>query len=91
MTKPFELTEDDLGAVAYCDHEEFDPVTEEEIIAQGRWMTSFSRVFKHTPSGTFWRFGWDRGSTEQQDDGPENLYYVEVVPKEKTITVYEKK
>lgn len=91
MSKLFELSEDDVESVLWGDHEDFNSVTMKEIVHQGRWLTTFQQVFKHVPSGTLWRLEWDRGSTEYQDEGIQNLEYYEVVPQEKPITVYVKK
>jgi len=68
-----------------------------EMIDQRRWVTAYEMVFKYR--GSFYITGYDLGSTENQDvapfeyDGDENglIECDEVIPVEKTITVYETK
>lgn len=82
------LDTDELQDFCYGDHPDgFETVTGVEISDQGRWSTWFEQVFKHE-DGTFWRFEWNRGSTEYQDGGPEEVTFVEVEPKEVTVTQY---
>lgn len=84
-----ELTQDDLRDIQWNDHEDYESVTKEEITDQSRWATYFEQVFKHIPSGKFYKIIWSRGSTEYQDVDPEYMIW-EVKPVEKTITVYER-
>jgi len=66
------------------DHEENEFFVEidgtEVIEGQSRWYTTFSSVYEDTRDGTFWKVTWSRGSTEMQDDGPENINVQQVRP-----------
>lgn len=68
---------------------DYESVTEEEIVDQSRWSTFYNQVFKNRVDGTYWKIHWSRGSTEQQDNGIEDIEFQQVFPKQKTITVYE--
>jgi len=59
----------------------FEPVTEESIYDQRRWVTCYEMVFKRVSDGTFWDFSWERGSTENQESFL-NLYCSQVEPVE---------
>jgi len=71
----------------FWNEEEFSCVGAEEIDGRGRWSTSFSQVLKYK-DGTFWRARWQRGSTEYQDEGVEDLTLVQVEPYQVTETRY---
>lgn len=73
----------------YEEAEDYESVTEVEIVDQGRWNTYYSQVFENKVDGTYWRISWSRGSTEQQDEGIQDVEFQRVFPKTKTITVYE--
>ena len=67
------------------DHEEEDFFVEVDgtdgvIEGQSRWYTRFSSVYEDTRDGTFWKVTWERGSTEMQDSGPENIEVRQVRP-----------
>lgn len=67
------------------DHDEvefFVKETKEEMYDKSRWSTFYSQIYKDTRDGTFWQICWSRGSTEQQDEGPEDIEFSQVVPKE---------
>lgn len=73
------------------DHEEaefFKEVGEEEITGKSRWSTFYSQVYKDERDESFWELSWSRGSTEQQDDGPENIGFQRVMPQEVTVIRY---
>lgn len=70
--------------------EEYEKVTTIFIEEQSRSSTYYSQVFKKKSDGTFWQAFWGRGSTEYQDNGIEDFDLFQVVPMEKTITVYER-
>ena len=38
-------------------------------------------MYKDTRDNTFWKVYWDRGSTEYQDEGVENIYIIQVQPR----------
>lgn len=86
MTMMKQIDVDQFEEIMWGDS--YKSVTEETIEDQRRWHTSYSQVFKKLEDGTFWLVNWDRGSTEQQDDGPENIYLVQVAPKEVIVTKY---
>lgn len=69
--------------------EDYTNATESEIVDKGRWNTFYQQVFEKKEDGTFWEISWSRGSTEYQDDGPEDIRFRRVFPRYKTITVYE--
>lgn len=87
MTKPSPQFERDLLYEDELDN--YKAVTSETIEDQSRWSTNYSRVFVDTSDNTYWAASWSRGSTEQQDFGVEDLEWRQVVPVEKTVTVYE--
>ncbi len=67
---------------------------ENVITGQSRWSTTHRRVFKH--EGRFYQSFYSKGSTEQQDEGPyeyedDEIECKEVMPVQKTVTVYEEK
>lgn len=80
----------ELSMFLFDDHEicdDFESVTIEKVTYTRRWHTHYEQVFRHK-DGTYWRFNWMRGSTEYQDDGPEDISFIEVEPKEATIIEY---
>jgi hypothetical protein len=70
------------------DAENYTEVTSPEIYDQGRWETSFSQVFRDCRDNSFWEISWTRGSTEFQDEGPENIEVRQVWPHQVTVTQY---
>lgn len=66
-------------------------VTSENIVGNSRWHTMYEQVFQKIEDGTYWELSWRRGSTEYQDDGPEDVSLVEVIPKEVTVIKYVRK
>lgn len=71
--------------------EDYEEVTSEQVTDTSRWHTMYEQVFKKTSDGTFWEMSWSRGSTEYQDDGPEDVEIYEVEPKEVTVVQYFRK
>ena len=72
------------------DADNYEEVTKAKIFDQSRWSTFYSRVYKNKIDGTFWEIIWSRGSTEQQDNGPEDIGVNQVEPHEKTIIEYKR-
>ena len=72
------------------DADNYEEVTKAKIFDQSRWSTFYSRVYKNKIDGTFWEIIWSRGSTEQQDNGPEDIGVDQVEPYEKTIIEYKR-
>jgi len=83
------LNDDEIEELFYGDT--YEEVTSAAPYDRSRWMTYYGQVFKKKSDGTFWEANWARGSTEMQDNGFENLDLYEVVPKEITTTIYERK
>lgn len=67
--------------------DDFEEVTKEEIVDQGRWTTHYSQVLKEKSTGLFWEATWSHGSTEYQDCDPD-LTLLLVEPVEVTVTQY---
>jgi hypothetical protein len=73
------------------DHEEqefFESVQGPDITGDSRWSKFYEQVFKDTRDGAFWEISWDRGATEYQDEGPENVTVQQVWPRQVTRTIY---
>lgn len=70
---------------------DYEAVTSGTITSQSRWHTFYEQVFKKTSDGTYWEMTWHQGSTENQDEGPENIKIYEVEPKEVTVIQYVRK
>lgn len=67
-------------------------VVSEELADQSRWMTYYETVVKR--GDEFAQYYWGKGSTEMQESESvvDSLYsLIDVVPQQKTITVYVKK
>lgn len=83
------FTEEQLDLAAWGDLDGFSTVRK-EITDQGRWNTSYELIFKEDATGKLYRAHYSKGSTEQQDDGPQ--FYETDIPEveayEKTITDY---
>ena len=72
--------------------EEWDELISGRVVDQGRWTTTYERIFKYKDK--FYRTFFDRGSTEMQDCYPyeyegNEIECKEVKPVEKLIIVYE--
>jgi hypothetical protein len=73
------------------DHHESDffiEIGEEEITGKSRWSTFYSQVYKDKRDNSFWELSWSRGSTEQQDNGVEDISFQRMMPKEVTFVQY---
>lgn len=83
------LTSKEAKNVVWEEADGWEPVTEESIIDQKRWVTVVERVFRHIDSGKTFNFVWERGSTECQEQQPyeyDDFYEpVEVVEKEVVV------
>lgn len=82
------LNEDQIEELFYGTT--YEEVTPSKPYQQSRWSTFYEQIFKKLEDGTFWRATWSRGSTEMQDNGIEDITIYEVVPVQKTVTVYER-
>jgi hypothetical protein len=74
--------QDEAGA------EFFEEVTSEKIVDKTRWSTYYIQVYRDTRDDTYWEIGWHRGSTEMQDEGPEDVTFLHVVPTQVLVTNY---
>jgi hypothetical protein len=63
------------------------------IVDTSRWAIQYEQVCEHVPSGRCFRFYYQVGATEYQDERPfeydKEVIAVEVRPVEKRVTVYE--
>lgn len=84
------LTEEEFEDIVWND-EEYKEITEAKVFDQRRWQTRWYQIFQKLSDETLWRVSWDRGSTEQQDGGPENITLEEVEAYPVTVTKYRKK
>jgi hypothetical protein len=79
-----DLTPEEFENIEYSDsYKEI----ESEIVDQSRWETWHTSVYEK--DGEFFRVDYSRGSTEYQDEGPQNITIQRVEKKEKIIWVYE--
>ena len=83
------IAEDLLYEEEFAGEENYLEVVEREYEGQSRWHTSYSKVYKHKPTDTFWKILWSTGSTEQQYNGLEDIDFKQVKPVTHTIVVYE--
>jgi hypothetical protein len=62
------LTGQEARDVVYDEADEWSEVKgTEEMVDQRRWVTVFEKVFLHVPSGKYYRFCYEQGSTECQE------------------------
>lgn len=59
-------------------------------VYQARWRTTWESIYQHLESGRYFRYTYDRGSTEQQEVD-RNYNIEEVYPVEVTVVVYRNK
>jgi len=83
---------EDLRNLVWHNYEGDDlKIIENKIEDASRWSINYGLVFEH--NGKFYATGYSVGATEQQDERPfeyqDEVECKEVVPVEKTITVYE--
>ncbi len=83
-----EFDDEMLREIIYTAHEDFEPVTDEEMEDQRRWAVRKSRVFKHKPTEAFYDISWDEGATEYQEGIEPNFYVCRSEPVSVTITRY---
>jgi hypothetical protein len=77
--------------VKWGDHEDLDNflvITDETITKLTRWHAHVFQIHQDKRDGKYWRIEWMRGATEMQDEGPENIIFYEVVPKEVTVVKF---
>ena len=65
------LTGLEARSIVYDDHNDWEIVKgTEEIVGQRRWVTERTAIYQHKPTGKYYRFDWDSGSTEMQESQP---------------------
>ena len=77
--------------IKWDDHDEVDhfkEVTAKRIVDQSRWSTYYAQVYRDERDGSHWVLNWGRGSPEMQDDGPEDVTFMRVMPVEKVVVDY---
>ena len=67
--------------IRWCDHDDFEAVTDTKIEDQSRWSIYKSCVYKQKSTGKFFEAYWGEGATEDWS-------FTEVEPKEVTTIVY---
>ena len=81
------MTQDDLNDITWGYHPDYEHI-QANITDTGRWHTYITTIVKHTATGKFYSLSWSEAATENQEHiMPTEM--TEVVPVEKTITVYE--
>lgn len=71
-------------------NEDFEEVDKPTLVEISRWSVYYEAVYKHIPSGKFFRAFWGRGATEYQEGQNEPWTFVEVIPEVITATIYTK-
>lgn len=74
-----------------CDDSEDFTVINDKIVDQSRWSLLHEIVVQHNDTKKFYKSRYSIAATEMQDELPYQYtypYWVEVKPKEVTITIY---
>lgn len=86
------LTAAEARSVVWEEHKDWKPVTSPKMEAHDRWTIGYSCVFKYNPTGKLYKFCYQRGATERQEERPFEYdeYYdpVEVEEVEEVVKVY---
>lgn len=90
MSKHPFTDEEVLDYLPYDAPDGYDIILDSDITYQSRWSTYFKSIFHDKATNCYWQITWSRGSTEQQDNGVEDLEIEEVVPVQVITTTYEK-
>lgn len=77
-----------IGWTHHPEADHFVMVTLENVIAETRWHTFYEEIWKDKRNNDFWRLTWSRGKTEWQDEGPEDIHFVKVIPVERKVISY---
>lgn len=75
----------------YDDHPEYDDykiVEDDKVLHTCRWYTIYTRVYLNLLDDSYWKLQWARGSTELQDNGPEEIRFIKVMPIQVVATQY---
>ncbi len=92
MSEVLTLTKEEAREVIWEDHDDFDLVRD-DLVDTSRWSEIHDVVIKRLSDGKFFMDSYSVGATEMQDESPweySDPNFVEVVPVEKTVIVYEK-
>ena len=83
-----DLSVEDMKELIWGCLDGYQDVVKPEISEQSRWHTFWFKIIQQTETGNFYDLSWARGSTESQDEGPENVTIMQVYPHEVTTTIY---
>ena len=93
MSEVLTFTKDEARDAMWGDLDGFDLV-EDKLVDTTRWSEIHEVVIKRESDGKFFMDSYSVGATEMQDESPweySDPNFVEVVPVEKTVIVYEVK
>lgn len=79
---------DEFQEILWGDHDDYQPVTDEQVFDTSRWSIYYNRVFKQKSTGKFFEAYWGRGATEMQDGQQHNWSLSEVEPFETVVVKY---
>jgi hypothetical protein len=91
MKEILKLTPEEGRCIIYEDIEGF-KIIKQDIMGKSRWSIVYEIVIQRLSDNKFFKSFYSKGATEYQDQLPyeyEKAIFEEVVPVEKTITVYE--
>lgn len=94
--KELDYDESPQNLIWDAEDSEFTIVDRNEGAWESRWGIGKEYVLKFKPEKPkllprFLKVSWESGATECQEDHPAGTEWVEVYPREKTVTVYESK
>ena len=78
--------------ICHEDHPElnnYEEVKGKTLEDNSRWSLWYSSVYKNKTDNTFWEIYWQRDATEYQNQGVEDITFLQVIPKEVTTIIYE--
>ena len=86
------LTGDEAREIVWECNKDWEQI-EYDLVDNNRWSLFYEGVFKHIPTGKYYKFEWSKGATEYQDEKPfqytKEVIPVEVHSVEKTVQVWE--
>lgn len=84
------LSREQSREIVYDDSEDF-TIVYDKLVDESRWSLIHEIVIQHNETKKFYKTCYSVGATEMQDERPFEYgdpKWVEVIPKEVTITVY---
>ena len=57
-------------SIVYEEHEDWESITTPKTVGNDRWSVKKEQIFKHIPTGKYYKFNWNEGATEMQDEKP---------------------